>query len=85
MTAMNANTRPDKEQGAYRSFLLRLWKDNSGWRASLQDPLTRRRFGFSSLEELFAFLMEESHSALTQPLREPGARETAESASKAKG
>jgi len=28
------------------------------WHASLEDPSTKERFGFSSLEQLFAFLME---------------------------
>jgi len=28
------------------------------WHASLEDPFTKERFGFSSLEQLFAFLME---------------------------
>jgi len=32
------------------------------WRASLEDPSTRVRFGFSSLEQLFAFLLELSES-----------------------
>jgi hypothetical protein len=28
------------------------------WHASLEDPFTKERFGFSSLEQLFAFVME---------------------------
>jgi hypothetical protein len=28
------------------------------WHASLEDPATKERFGFPSLEQLFAFLME---------------------------
>ncbi len=43
------------------SFVLRLWRGNSissGWQASVEDARTGDRYGFSSLEELFAFLMQ---------------------------
>ena len=46
----------------YRSYLLRLWSvENTDhrWRASLEDPRTGRRIGFATLEQLFAFLMEQ--------------------------
>ncbi len=46
----------------YRSYLLRLWRvETPGlcWRASLEDPHTGERIGFASLEQLFAFLMEQ--------------------------
>jgi len=47
-----------------RSYILRLWRAGAprdgDWHASLEDPFTRERFGFSSLEQLFAFLMETS-------------------------
>ena len=47
-----------------RSYILRLWcvgePQASVWHASLEDPSTKERFGFSSLEQLFAFLMETS-------------------------
>jgi hypothetical protein len=45
-----------------RSYILRLWcvgePQTADWRASLEDPSTKERFGFASLEQLFAFLME---------------------------
>jgi hypothetical protein len=45
-----------------RSYILRLWcagePEIADWHASLEDPSTKERFGFSSLEQLFAFLME---------------------------
>ena len=45
-----------------RSYILRLWcvgePQTAEWHASLEDPSTKERFGFSSLEQLFAFLME---------------------------
>ena len=45
-----------------RSYLLRLWcTGESGcreWRASLEDPHSGERVGFSNLEHLFAYLME---------------------------
>ena len=47
-----------------RSYILRLWCEGEpqavDWHASLEDPFTKERFGFSSLEQLFAFLMETS-------------------------
>ena len=55
----------EKEQLAYRrSYILRLWcagePQAGNWQASLEDPSTKERFGFSSLEQVFAFLMETS-------------------------
>ncbi len=45
-----------------RSYILRIWCADepqiADWHASLEDPHTGERFGFSSLEELFAFVME---------------------------
>jgi hypothetical protein len=55
----------DEQQPIHsRSYILRLWcagePQAGNWHASLEDPSTQERFGFSSLEELFAFLMEQS-------------------------
>ena len=51
-----------------RSYILRLWcagePQAGNWQASLEDPFTRERFGFSSLEQLFAFLMALSERSL---------------------
>jgi hypothetical protein len=45
-----------------RSYILRLWcagePQAGNWHASLEDPSTKERFGFSNLEQLFVFLME---------------------------
>ena len=52
----------------YHAFLLRLWREKSGWRAAVEDPRTGQRLGFASLEQLFAHLMrvaETRGSALT--------------------
>jgi len=47
-----------------RSYILRLWRADeppaAEWHASLEDPSTKERFGFSNLEQLFVFLMEQS-------------------------
>ncbi len=52
----------DQQPVHSRSYILRLWcADEPGatdWHASLEDPSTGERFGFSSLEQLFAFVME---------------------------
>ena len=54
----------------YLAYLLRLWQESSEpsdspggrlqWRASLEGPQSAERQGFASLEELFAFLEEET-------------------------
>ena len=48
----------------YQSYLLRLWSAEEGgdvaWRASLENPRTSERIGFSSLERLFAFLQDQT-------------------------
>ena len=54
----------DNQPVRSRSYILRLWcagePPAAVWHASLEDPFTKERFGFSSLEQLFAFLMESS-------------------------
>jgi hypothetical protein len=56
--------RQDQQRTTSHSYLLRLWRTSEqevgNWHASLEDPSTGERFGFSSLEQLFAFLMEQS-------------------------
>ena len=56
--------RTDENQQPNRSrpYILRLWcvgePQAADWHASLEDPSTRERFGFSNLEQLLAFLLE---------------------------
>lgn len=58
----------------YRAYLLRLWRVHSKgcaeqaseWRASLEEPHTRERFVFATVERLFAFLADQ----LDQPTEE---------------
>ncbi len=56
------------EQGRYRSYLLRLWRvqsqDQSLWRASLEDALTGERRGFAALDDLFAYLRQQTDEAV---------------------
>ena len=48
------------------SYLLRLWasviRGKVIWRASLEDPTTRRRVGFLSLDELASYLSEKAEA-----------------------
>lgn len=47
----------------YRVYLLRLWRaeaPDSSWRASLEYSHTGERIGFEGLEQLFAYLMEQT-------------------------
>jgi len=52
------------EQADYLSYLLRLWRESDGeapaWRALLKSSQTGEEVGFGSLEELFAFIREQS-------------------------
>ena len=58
-------TRPlmSGENRQYLAYMLRLWQVNTTggpvWRASLEDPHTGNRSGFSDLASLFAFLEDE--------------------------
>ena len=61
-----------KNHPVYLAYLLRLWQVNSdngpenrhpqhsNWRASLEEPGSRKRIGFSSLEALFEYLMAQA-------------------------
>ena len=63
---------PGNQGGRYLSYLLRLWQESSGtaprngsttqWRASLEWPQSGDRRSFASLEDLFAFLKEETRA-----------------------
>jgi hypothetical protein len=58
----------------YFSYLLRLWQAGDGsqrqWRASLEDPHSGELRGFASLEELTAFLRQQTQ--LEEKADEPG-------------
>ncbi len=47
----------------YFSYLLRVWRvlrdDELIWMASLEDPRTGKRQSFTSLEDLYAFLLKD--------------------------
>ena len=53
-----------RKEPRYMSYLLRLWQTRSRgqliWRASLQSPGSSERRGFASLDDLFAFLRQET-------------------------
>jgi len=80
----NHQRQPTKDTGGttHVSFLLRLWRACSigslNWQASLEIPGTTRRVGFSSLEQLFAYLMDLTEGAVDtqQKMEEKGVRET---------
>jgi hypothetical protein len=44
----------------YLAYLLRLWQegDETSWRATLENPHNGKRYAFSNLEKLYAFLEE---------------------------
>jgi len=47
---------PEQPPTSYRAYLLRLWRADGGWRASLIDPHTGQQQAFPRLEALFAFV-----------------------------
>ena len=61
---MSQGRKRRREPPDYAAYLLRLWRETSAeeaqWRASLQNPHTGERVGFSSLRDLFAFLEKET-------------------------
>ena len=69
----------DSEKTNYRSYLLRLWwveeGDKTVLRILVEDPTTGRRTGFSSLEDLVAFISKEvdleEHSQKKSSLKNP--------------
>jgi hypothetical protein len=69
-----------KSKKKYRSFLLRLWVDETNgkqdWRISLENPSTRERRGFATLKDLLKYLelliQEEDDNEITEPARKGG-------------
>lgn len=59
----------------HKTYLLRVWRANTAgrvvWRASLDDPYTGTRLGFSSLKRLFAFLEDQTGFALNPEPAQP--------------
>jgi hypothetical protein len=67
-----------KQRRRYLAYLLRLWQEGAApggealggesgpplWRASLEWPQSGKHQAFASLEDLFAFLGEETRSSL---------------------
>jgi hypothetical protein len=47
---------PSARPPGYRAFLLRCWREITGWRFSLEDPHTGERRGFTGPEALLAHL-----------------------------
>ncbi len=52
------------DQPDYKSYLLRLWQAQTAagvaWRASLEEPHSGTRLGFSSLQRLHEFLLDQT-------------------------
>ncbi len=65
----------------YLSYLLRLWlvqDDGLAWRASLETPSRVERHGFSTLQDLFAFLLAETSDLAAEEASRRGADHPAE-------
>ena len=62
MKSQSGQAQQDHEPTHSRAFILRIWcvgEPQAGeWHASLEDAFSKERFGFSGLEQMFAFLME---------------------------
>jgi hypothetical protein len=70
------------DQDGYRAYLLRLWQardvSSTRWRASLEDPRTGTRLGFSSIARLHDFLIDQTGEASQQRGARPAAGEAPE-------
>lgn len=72
----------------YFSYLLRVWRvvrdDELVWMASLEDPRTGKRQSFTSLEDLYAFLLKDIRQVTlqSQPLTGSNARADSEKINK---
>jgi hypothetical protein len=59
--------------GHYRAYMLRMWSvEQSGqavWMASLEDPHTGERLGFSNVEALMVYLRELTDSSQNEEER----------------
>jgi hypothetical protein len=55
-----------EEQINYRSFMIRMWQvkddDQPTWRASIEVVDSGEQYGFTSLDEMFAFLEEQTRA-----------------------
>jgi hypothetical protein len=71
-----------REQRDYLSYLLRLWLDDgeteSAWRASLESSLASERQSFASLDDLCAFLWQQTGAAYEENSDEGVTREQCE-------
>jgi hypothetical protein len=76
MDEQSRPTHENRQSMRSRSYILRLWcagePQAAQWHASLEDPSTRERLGFSSLEQLFAFVMEFSERNGAMSFRNSG-------------
>ena len=59
--------KPVDHKKKYRSYLLRLWtEDTNGkriWRISLENPFSGERRGFAKLKDLFTYLEEKMRAS----------------------
>jgi len=67
----------DDEHVIYRSYLLRIWHtrttDAFAWRLLIEDVQSRRRYGFTDLEQLLAFLREQAGASSVHAPAQPDA------------
>jgi hypothetical protein len=65
-----------KQRRNHLSYLLRMWQtgneENAVWRALLENPFTRERHGFASLQDLFAFLQARVDDTASQKFETEG-------------
>ena len=62
-----AMVKPVDHKKKYRSYLLRIWtEDTNGkcvWRISLENPFSGERRGFAKLKDLCAYLEDKMHAS----------------------
>jgi hypothetical protein len=68
---LNDISQPSREPPDYLAYMLRLWRmrgAQAAWRASLEDPHSGERLSFASLDEVFAFLKQQTGQSGQQNL-----------------
>ena len=70
---------PEQPPAGYRAYLMRLWRAEGGWRASLIDPHTGQQQAFPRLEALFAFVTDLTQDPPGPPAPAPSGSLTAKS------
>jgi len=69
------HTREGSILQGYHSYLLRLWRAQDTWHASLEDSQSGKRLAFANLEQLFVHLMSLAEDKVNTTAEDGGTTE----------